>query len=341
MKCSAVPSYTCECEAISLVQFALYHSSFLSQQPASSTSPQTSTLRDIFSPSTPSNYFTAMALEVSKLDNSKTTATRILSYASIWTSGSAFDIPSNATMTSGSAAQEVFDLPELLEMILLQLTPEPDTQNAFSQQRHAAADVFIVQRVNRTFQSVISTSKSLQEQMCLRIHPEWEQSQDPQHMVNWLVNSVGITDVHDKGTRIVDGGIGLSNLFESLSVDTLLSDPLRMLAIDSLQKVRPQDEYFGRPEASWRNMTARCVGDDVSFQIETQGWHRQTHLRRFTRNMTLGEVHDGLQKLIPAMVSYEKSLFEMLSHWAMTAEDPFWKAEQIFKDEYSREDLWL
>lgn len=77
----------------------------------------------------------------------------------------------------GDAAARVFDIPELLEQILLRFgdnfyTPRKPSPESKDPIHFPIAELFVVQRVNRTFQNAIIGSIKLRRMMFLEIDPD-------------------------------------------------------------------------------------------------------------------------------------------------------------------------
>ncbi|CZT19301.1 uncharacterized protein RCC_05149 [Ramularia collo-cygni] len=209
-----------------------------------------------------------------------------------------------ATPTSvGSAAQTVFALPELLESILLQIS----TFNQEDRHLNPAKDLFILQRVNKTFQAVITRNKTLQHHMLLQPNRPGSQDFSMEQTMSWLMSNVGFCwDRHE--------------LFKT-KYKTLF--------------LRPLDKglrFAATKDASWRKMKIRFVsvsgengfwyddGNDIGlYLIRDRGVDMRlgNHVRvllsqtlRFGVEMTLGKLHEGLISFMPSLIEYEKAVEE-------------------------------
>ncbi|CZT19300.1 uncharacterized protein RCC_05148 [Ramularia collo-cygni] len=204
------------------------------------------------------------------------------------------EVPSSveARATPVPASTRVFALPELVENILLHVTP---ADGLTAGKLDPTPILFVLQRVNTTFKNTISGSKSLQERMCLRLHTDMKQRRSPKDLFEWLLESI----------VVVNGRVVLVGPADSLGIARALLGVSRLFSRGShATGSRHYDAVHGS-EASWRRMKAHCEESDLKFDMATES--DQIMLPSFTRDMTLGEVHDGLQRLIAALNRYFES----------------------------------
>lgn len=190
-----------------------------------------------------------------------------------------------------SAAQRVFDIAELVAEILLHL---PNVDRAYSEDItfFPDAQLFVLQRVSPTFQATILGNRILRQRMLLQSMPAGSPGPLYDHMAHWLLTEIGVSNEH---FRL---GGSIASLWARRS---------------SPRKERSQDK---RPEASWRKVKLHCVegGRDTGASlriIDRTYAHRPYRLLRRFRyedNTTLGELHDGLQRLIPFIEEYQRAL---------------------------------
>lgn len=192
-----------------------------------------------------------------------------------------------------SAAQRVFDLPELLEAILLQVSDECRPAKVPKSPGFAApvCKYFVLQRVNKSFQAIIERNKTIQRRMFLLPYPAETSGVKAHNSVAWLRDDIGISH---QGTR-------LSDLCGDLSFVT-------MWHMDTEPEgCRP---FHSNGEESWRKIRVHGIkgGPPINFSYQ----HGRLGSIPGDPEVTLGELHDGMQSLIPLMVKYKQAHLE---HW--------------------------
>jgi hypothetical protein len=182
-----------------------------------------------------------------------------------------------------SAATTVFDLPELLENLLLCVSTSAD--DGVMSHRVPAKDLFVFQRVNSCFQATITRNKTMRQRMFLEPRPEsvTDTLANPQDSFQWLLNNIRVS----VGGRELVGNIGALRV--RLSPD----------------ETGPSSTKT-RKEASWRQMKLHCIDSCGPLHMAAWGLPFQGEGRTFDQkeSITLGQVYNGLQKLLPLVCEY-------------------------------------
>lgn len=224
-----------------------------------------------------------------------------------------------------SASARVFNLPELLETILLEVS-KLDRGDIYL---NPATDLFVLQRVNKTFQSVIARNKSLRRRMFLEPFESGTTNLKPWHTAKWLVSTVGISM---DGYRLC----GVPSRYNSLT----------------LRPPGKEQPFCKTTDASWRNMKICCVekerGIEFGFGESTSRLMLSTDAVSW-ENVTLGKIHDGLMLLMPDLIEYWRAQ-EM--HKAVSAnsrqrdyvqhlEERVYDSEMRIRQVCARGDIWI
>lgn len=243
-----------------------------------------------------------------------------------------------------TAAARVFDLPELLEKILLQLPFVEDNQdvrkrliedeqesNSFiftpllARNQDATTpgrfpdpvkDLFIIQRVNSTFRDLIAGSRVLQRRMLLAAHTD-SSDVNPHNSIRWLLETIGVDAMQDRWSLMM--------WTTKQRVDI---------------RVRMMREHRKKTSGqSWRKMKVRCTEHMVAIPLMYASWELEdVQLAEFKHGdaTTLGQLSDGLTRLVPLIARYEYE-------YAKDDEDETLCTEalQRLKAECARDDLWL
>jgi hypothetical protein len=159
-------------------------------------------------------------------------------------------------------------------------TPIPDTQ------------LFVLQRVSRTFQATILDTKTLRQRMFLALTPEPQPSNwvhlYHSGMTDWLLREIGVSNERKELCRRIHG-----------------------LGISDTRALRPQDK---RPEASWRKINLHCLerGNAINVRLVCID-NACVLLRCFgcKEDMTLGQLHDALQRLIPCISAHYCAVYSV------------------------------
>ncbi|KAK3707341.1 hypothetical protein LTR37_012185 [Vermiconidia calcicola] len=161
-----------------------------------------------------------------------------------------------------SAAARTFAVPELLELILLQLG-----QHDIG---HELEDLFLFQSVNRTFRDTIQQSKKLQVLMSLA-YEEGDASNPPRNNIDFFNRRSKcflplIARCKQNRNKIYTAAIqlnGSNTVVEEFAVDSLTGHDARLASLTKIAASKPgitECEAFAMferqtsPEASWRRM---------------------------------------------------------------------------------------
>jgi hypothetical protein len=139
-----------------------------------------------------------------------------------------------------SAAQEVFRIPELLEIILLHLSDiTRRTIRDIGQHATPAAILFVLQRVNTTFRTTIAESLTLQQRMFLLPTPAKTFLANRTHMADWLLKGIGI-----------------------LNNGRVLIGRARNFSTNDAKRVgrTPKQREVGTAESWWKTQASLCGG---------------------------------------------------------------------------------
>lgn len=231
---------------------------------------------------------------------------------------------------SVSAAQEVFDLPELLHEILLRIPASSYRKLGFSVAVTAPAKhLFVLQRVNSTFQAAISGSKNLQRRMGLLSWPEGTEGISACDNADWFLGVIGV----------LHNGAEVSGTLDHLVASNDLNYILRMPKVDKQRTAQVQ-----YPQASWRKIKGHCVDGGTTLDAAVRRWG-YLKLRGIDpkQNMTLGQLHDALQWLIPFMLAYEAAVLSMYDLSPDTTGERRTRMNETrerLQEESAREDIW-
>lgn len=184
------------------------------------------------------------------------------------------------------ASTRVFALPELLETILLHVATalRPTHNYRGPDYLNPATDLFVLQRVNKGFRDIIARNITLRRRMFLEPTPLdmiGPHQLGINHTVDWLISSVG---VFNNGYEL----FGLTNAL-------------------GMHRKHDQHEFDKSLEASWRKMKVQCIATNQLVEIGIIIWKVRNWVGCFGRGngAILGEVHDGLQRLMPKLREYE------------------------------------
>lgn len=193
----------------------------------------------------------------------------------------------DAPITPRSASSRVFALPELLEIILVHVSTfsRPSYKRRGPNYVNPATDLFVLQRVNRSFQDIIVRNSTIRRRMFLEARPGGGQDKTIRHALDWLVKTVGVfKDDHEM--HVNGHTLGLHLRFK-------------------------EQPFCKTHEASWRNMKIHCAQASVETGISfrTRWTHVPLHIIEANRvdGMTLGQLHDGLVSLIPLFIEHEEA----------------------------------
>ncbi|KAK4621867.1 hypothetical protein CLAFUW4_06634 [Fulvia fulva] len=121
----------------------------------------------------------------------------------------------SSTIMQPSAASKVFNIPELLENILIYLpkpykdytTREKHTSYYMGKVPHPLFQLFVLKRLNSTFKATIEGSRTCRRLM--HLEPVSDTVKDRRVMMNWLLRDLGWTTHTTK-----QGRVGLRRLFD-------------------------------------------------------------------------------------------------------------------------------
>lgn len=201
-----------------------------------------------------------------------------------------------------SAAQKVFSIPELLEIILIHLSGiTRRTIKDLGQHAIPAAMLFVPRLVNTTFRTTIAEILTLQQRMFLFPTPAKKFFATRTRMADWLLKGIGI-----------------------LNNGRVLIEPARNFSTnDAKRRVSriPKQREVGTAE-SWRDIKLHLVEGSGPIEFVLRD---VILVRSFTseEEKTLGKVYDALQWLFPFMVRVERG-----------------EASKVLEIEYARYDLW-
>lgn len=206
-----------------------------------------------------------------------------------------------------------------------------------------ALRLFVIQRVNKTFQATIAGSPDIQKAMYLKPSRVLEWRSDRYFMANWLLKQITISDgVFELRGRATGLQIKHKSEYEKSS------DPEGLLIAD-YPHVEPAFDGPG-PDESWRKIKLHCVEKsnliDFSFIWPNSSALQRRHsivLGSFHSNqeMTLGKVHDGLQRLLRFMIEHDYWQYGEIAaqeRWEPKVRDSFLSG---LKKECARDDLWV
>lgn len=170
--------------------------------------------------------------------------------------------------------------------------------------------------------------------MCLRMHPDLDMRPDPKRMVEWLLEKIGVVN----GTKRLDGPV------TALQSSIIQTAPGR----GRLSKVKKRSGE--KPTGtSWRAIKVHSEEGSPVFEmrLKSESWV----LPSFKRTMTLGEIHDGLQKVLSAIGSMDDYFSQCDYQEVYSQNDENWDGEPVdcdfegaawsLKDDCTQEDLWL
>lgn len=225
--------------------------------------------------------------------------------------------------SNGSAAQQVFGLPELLGEILAHTyisTLHRGRAALKGNVTHPGQNIFIFQRINTTFQATILRNKTLRRLMFFEPFPAWMEDDNPQHTLNWLISMIGVS-----------GGAGS------------LTGEAGALGYIGWYLTRNGDHYKG-PGASWRKIKTHYQRSDVvnGLRYYSPGEYEFVVLRSFNcdGNMTLGAVYDGLLKLLPFIMEHEKCCAKLVTSFTDYRLKKMRSSLKRLEAEIGREDTW-
>ncbi|CZT19298.1 uncharacterized protein RCC_05146 [Ramularia collo-cygni] len=258
-----------------------------------------------------------------------------MSYADLVPSAAAEDLHDTAsTSTLKSAASKVFALPELLEAILLHVSLDacrdgPPQRSANAYFPFPAKPLFVLQRVNSTFRAIITHNKIIQRRMLLAPHPVSDMgAAQPGAVVSWFGDEMTgghpteFSELYDQPFRFSYAGLWISpRLLKALQ--TAVSDP----------------------KASWRSMKIHCVdGGEPLRVLLTRDFGGAGWMFRFEDGVTLGELHDALLKVAPAVEEYRHYITDPMLHETMEDLERQVEIEvnalARLREECKRDDLW-
>jgi hypothetical protein len=234
--------------------------------------------------------------------------------------------------TPRTAAAEVFGLPELLENILLHIPFVEDNSVIRAHMMNMvdqlfkvdgrfpdpSKELFILQRVNSTFSATISRNKTLQRRMFLAANPAGSGEVNLHNPIRWLVEVIGVCR----------GGYELTMFDDKESLD---------VHIHSREKRRSSREK----QATWRKMKLHCTDNRAPVVVQFCGFESITALAEFGYgdNMTLGRLHDGLEKLVPFIADFNQDEERMIDNNGKFRS--LWEHSlKRLEHECTREDLW-
>lgn len=276
--------------------------------------------------------------------------------------------PDSLSATSPySAATKVFDIPILLEHILLFVSASAKEDAVFEGYNYYTQDddtlcqgptrsLFVLQRVNSLFKATISRNKVIQQGMFLRARPrdvgdspestggvsskrfELSGMQTSHSSVRWLLEEIGVfSNRSELYMRVGDNGaLAFSGRTKGKQLDS-------------------NDEF-----ASWRQMRLHCVercgpfhvkfkhmpAEMITYEIEGEYIPVECSGRQIDdgEDMSLGELHDWLSRLMPFA---DKVLAAELAKWDAGGYEGVkgpWNQRSVnalesFKAEYHWEDL--
>lgn len=197
-----------------------------------------------------------------------------------------------------SAAEKVFATPELLEMILLEVSDAPQPRRDIP---GPAKPLFVLQRVNSAFQATITRSTTIQRRMWLKPYPKGSTMTAPYAQLHWLSIGLGLPGfncglyVPDPDAYTRDGTDFCANIIHDPPENN--PDPARD------RYGRHDHPAKRRPEASWRKMKLHGTEESKELTLylrrDNRRFENRTFKFQYADGMTMGQLDDGLQKLVP------------------------------------------
>lgn len=139
----------------------------------------------------------------------------------------------------------------------------------------------------------------------------------PRHAVDWLLDVVGVVSE--------GGGERISN---ALSIRVYSPEVgLPEATTTAVQDREPREfrAYGKTAEASWRNIKAHCLEGDSVIELRGLSWEGWVTLRSVSpeENLTLGQVHDGLQRVMPFLEDWRDASDELhdVAGWGDEVDD--------------------
>lgn len=172
------------------------------------------------------------------------------------------------------AALKVFALTEILEKVLHHVANTTYAENSFG--ALPATRLFVLQRVNKAFQTTISQSPTLQQRMFLASTPVKKFRGYRNHMAEWLLQEIGVW-----------------------KLEKTLCGPLRSLEFNFRPIANGRDIDKSK-EASWRKIKLHCITNSgpIVIGLKDDDGHVVRRFAYEDGGMTLGRLHEGLERLI-------------------------------------------
>lgn len=159
--------------------------------------------------------------------------------------------------------------------------------------------MFVLQRVNSTFQATIARNKLIQQRMFLAPLLADTKGTHAYSRIEWFGENV----------RVADQYCGLHLTYSEKN--KYLSERHRK-ARCVCQLPRDAQGIDGGPEASWREMQLHCIekGEPLRLSFKSSGPSILLAVFLYEDDMTMGQLHDGLLRLMEDLREYAEEWAE-------------------------------